>query len=497
MPLAFRGVHQAILDDTTLERDVEGALSSGKTIACMWDEIDALIAEPGIWILIGRWTGDATDTLLRPQFEQLCRLHDFATWTWDDKKKFYEWPNGSRAYAFGLKTQSQDPEERFGKIRGLPVSRIYISQAEQIPEDIASELSSRMRPDIEAQARGDAYRRQLTYDANSVDDDTGPSGHWLAKKFPINNSIKGRKYFKLSLRDNAHNLPADFIEQQERNWPPEHPKHKTMILGERGFAVSGAPIYESLFDRATHVREMPATSDTALLEGFAVGKHNPTWIAATRTSSGALLLLGGLIGQGLMLEDFLPLVKQYRADWFPYLQPSMLKSCIAPMGESKASDTVRMTLLQTIKRAGFLLQTRENANAPDVQLAMIEYIGGLLRRRTATRQECIGVNSDPMRWLTVSHEGVKPLPFVAYSFEGGYVWNKHKISISHQEVRQPYEDDKYANAMHCIENIVLNFCTSAKTDDERDEEKRKALERAAITNNQASESGPSHAWMRS
>lgn len=496
MPLEFRGVHAEILRDDTLERDVEGALSSGKTIACMWDEIDALIAEPGIWSLLARWTGEATDTLLRPQFEQLCRLHDFATWRWDDKKKFYEWPNGSRAYAFGLKTQSQDPEERFGKIRGLPVSRIYVSQAEQLPEDIASELSSRMRPDIEAQARGDRYRRQLTFDANPVDDDTGPSGHWLAKKFPINNSIKGRRYFKLSLRDNAHNLPSDFIEQQERNWPPEHPKHRTMILGERGFAVSGDPIYEEQFDRKLHIREIRFTDPGGLLEAFEVGKHNPCYVAATRTPSGALLLLGGILGQGLVLEDFLPLVIQYRHDWFSEQQLASVRTCIAPMGETKVG-ALRLNLLETIKYAGFKLQSRDDANAPDVQLAQIEYIAGLLRRRTATREECLGVNADVRRWLTASHEGVKPLPFMAYGFEGGYTWDKHFVSVGHKEVRQPKEDDKYANAMHCVENLVLNFCVNKKTEDELERARRAA---ALASDTSSSGSGgasmPPHAWMR-
>src|SRR4029077_13487980 len=126
-----------------------------------------------------------------------------------------------------------DPEERYGKIRGLPVSRVYISQAEQLPEDIAAELRSRMRPDIEAQARGDRYRRQLTFDANPVDDDTGPSGHWLARQFPADNRLKGRRYFCLSLYSNKHNLEPGFIEQQEAIYPVEHPKHRTMILGQR------------------------------------------------------------------------------------------------------------------------------------------------------------------------------------------------------------------------------------------------------------------------
>lgn len=473
--LTFKGVHAEIIADTTLERDVEGALSSGKTICAMFCELNALRDEPGIWILMARWTGDATDTLLRPQFEQVARLHGSGGWEWDDKKKFYEWPNGSRAFSFGLKTQSQDPEERYGKIRGLPVSRIYVSQAEQIPEDIASELRSRMRPDIEAQARGDRYRRQLTFDANPVDDDTGPSGHWLARQFPVDNHIKGRKYFRVSLYANAHNLPADFIAQQEATYPPEHPKFKTMILGERGLAVTGDPIFETLFVHKTHVRALRADDGQALLEAFEVGKHNPCWMLAQRTSAGALRCLGGILAQGLVIEDFLPLVQQYRAEWYPNLPPGSLRSCIAPMGESnRDTSQVRMTLIQTLRQARVRVQWRDNANAPDVQLAMIEYLAGLLRRRTATSEECFGINADPNRWLTASRDGVKPLPFLAYAFEGGYTWSKNFVSVSHKQLRQPTEDDKYANAMHCAENIALNFCAGVPTEDDRERQRQRA-----------------------
>jgi hypothetical protein len=448
--LTFRGIHKDIIDDQTLERDVEGALSSGKTICCMWAELNALRDEPGIWTLMSRWTNDATDTLLRPQLEQVARLHGSGVWTWDAKQHFYEWPNGSRVYAFGLKTQSQDPEERFGKIRGLPVSRIYISQAEQVDADIASELRSRMRPDIEAQARGDRYRRQLTFDANPVDDDIGPSGHWLAKQFPTNNSIKGRKYFRLSLRDNAHNLPADFIEQQEQTYPREHPKHRTMILGERGFAVTGDPVYAEIFEHKAHVRELSSRMEGQFIEALEIGKHNPVYLLALRTPLGALLLLGGIMGQGLVLDDFLPIVKNYRSLWNV---PTDVQTATAPIGLGQS----RGTILDKLRRAGFNLRSRPDANAPNVQLSMIEHLAGMLRQRTVTREECIGVNSDPTRWLTISREGIQQLAFMAFAFEGGYTWSKNFISVGHKQVRQPIEDDKYANAMHCLENIALNF----------------------------------------
>lgn len=458
MGLKFQGIHAEIVRDRTLERDVEGALASGKTTACIRSEIDALKAEPGIWALASRWTGEATDTLLRPALEQVFAVEDFGDWKWDDKKKYYEWPNDSRMYCFGLKTQSQDPEERYGKIRGLAVSRIYISQAEQFPEDIAAELRSRMRPDIEAQARGDRYRRQLTFDANPVEDNTGPSGHWLAKQFPVDNHIPGRKYFRVSLYDNAHNLEPGFVDQQVAIYPVDHPKHRTMILGQRGLAVMGTPIYEGVFDRKLHVRAVLAPETGPFLEAFDVGKHNPTWLLAHRTPSGTLRFLGGLMANGLGMDDFLPLVRRYRADWYPHLDESNVRSCMAPMGDKSEGHQPRFTMLRILQQSGIRVQWRDTANAPDVRVALIDQMSGLLRKRAPNREECIGVNNDPERWIMASREGIQEAPFLAYAFEGGYTWSKHFVSVAHKTLKQPMEDDHYANAMHCAENILLNFC---------------------------------------
>src|SRR5262249_14593722 len=121
--LEFRGQHLEFLHDTTTEIDLEGSLSSGKTVVCLWKELEMLRKHAGIWSLIARYTGDATDTLLRPQFEQLAEIHN-TTLNWNAKENYYETLNGSRCFAFGLKTQSSKPEDRYARIRGLPVSRI-------------------------------------------------------------------------------------------------------------------------------------------------------------------------------------------------------------------------------------------------------------------------------------------------------------------------------------------------------------------------------------
>lgn len=482
--LEFRGIHKVFLDDTTEEIDLEGSLSCGKTTVALVKELRALVAYPGIWSLLTRWTGDAVDRLLRPAIEQLARIENIK-WSWDNIEKCYELPNGSRAFAFGLQTQSQDPVQRYGKIRGLPVSRIYVDQAEQLPADIASELRARLRPDIEARLRGVEYPRQLTFTPNPVNDD-----HWLAKQFSATNKIKGRRYYSLSLYDNAHNLPADMIESMLREYPPEHPKHQTVILGQRGLNVIGDAIYESLFDRKVHVREVQASADISLIEAFEVGKHNPCWIIGQRSYHGGLLLLGGVLGKRMVLDDFLPLVQRYRQDWFP---SSKIQTCTAPMGESSDQNAHRFTLLSVLREAGFRPIWQNNSNAPDVQLAMIEQVAALLRRRTTAHEEAIAISNNPAHWLSVAPDGtIKPVPFLAFAFEGGYVWSEHWVSVSNKELRQPYADDEYANAMRCLEHLVLNFCSGHRTTEDRDAQRAK--ERLKAEQQPTWPQGP-HGWM--
>jgi hypothetical protein len=107
-----------------------------------------------------------------------------------------------------------------------------------------------------------------------------------------------------------------------------------------------------------------------------------------------------------------------------------------------------------------------------VQLALIEEISARLRRRVALKEEAIIINADPSHWLQMLPDGsVSEKSFLSFAFEGGYTWDEHTVSVSNKELRQPREDDEYANAMHCIENLVLNFCVGQKTDEERKEQR--------------------------
>lgn len=475
--LEFIGVHAEFLADETPEIDLEGALMSGKTIVCLWKELEAMRKHPGIPILLGRWVDDQAKTLLRTEFEKLASIHG-STHKWNEKLNFYTMGNGSTAFVFGLKTISTDPEQRYGKIRGLSVSRIYIDQAEQLPKDIAEELRARLRPDIIARTRKVEYPQQLTFSPNPTNFD-----HWLAKQFPDNKVLKGRKYYSLSLFDNAHNLPAGKVEQMLATYPPEHPKHQTVILGKRGLNVMGDAIYDTLYDRGLHKQEMEWNHDLPLIEAFELGKHNPVWVVAQRTMQGALRLLGGILGERLMLEDFIPIVKQYRAEWFPEVagRKVTFRTCTSPMGDHEANASDRYTLISLLREAKFRPLWRDNANAHDVQLGMIEHVAALLRRRISSKEEAIGINADPARWLSAAPDGtVKERPFMAFAFEGGYVWDAHDVSVSNKSLRQPFQDDEYSTAMRCVENLVLNFCAGQKSEDDRAAARRVANEKARL-----------------
>jgi hypothetical protein len=136
--------------------------------------------------------------------------------------------NGSKCFAFGLQTTEVDPNRRFGKIRGLSVSRIYVDQAEQLHADFPLELRRRLRPNIEAKIRGEKYPTQLTFTPNPTE-----LWHWLAKDYPASNPEPSRKYYALSLLDNAQNLPHSLIQQALLDCPPSHPRYRSVILGQR------------------------------------------------------------------------------------------------------------------------------------------------------------------------------------------------------------------------------------------------------------------------
>lgn len=478
----WQGVMAEFMADTTEEIDLEGALSSSKTTACLCKVRQSTIDHPGIWWFICRYSNADTESKLRPAFEEVCKVMGGGELpSWDNTELCYHFANGSKVYAFGIK--AADKLSRYAKLRGLGVAGIYNDQTEELPGDLALELRARIRQ------RG--FPHQLIFSPNPPN-----VTHWLAKAdkggFPEDNSVPGRKYYAVSLYDNAHNLPPETIARLERTYPPWHAKHKCVILGKRGVNVIGDAVYENAFIHHVHERPVLYDAESTLLEAFDYGKHNLCVLWAQRRYAGGLSFVGGILGQELFLEDFLPIVMKYRQEWFPPLTRATVKTCCT--ATSTLVGATRFTGVRLLRDAKFFAVSREGGNSPDVVDALIQRIASYMRRRTFTGEEALAVNSDENHFLKASREGIEPCPFLSQAFGGGYVWDPHTVSVGSNQVRQPQADDWFEHGMRCAEAIEHNFCAEKQTDEARD--RRAADQRAEAANQSAAGGGPL-SWMGS
>ncbi len=475
MPLSFQGVHAEIYADRTREIDAEGALSSGKTTLALAKELDFLLHDKGLHSFMFRYSDVDTKTKLRPAFEEVCMFQNVVVPPWNATEMCYDFDNTSKLYAFGIK--AADRLSRYAKLRGLGVARIFSDQAEEVPGDMANELRARLRQ------RG--HEHQLTFTPNPPN-----TRHWLTAQFPVDNSIPGRHYYGLSLYDNAHNLTPGTVEGLELAFPVEHAKHDVVILGKRGENVIGDPVYENAFSRRLHIRPLAYDATSTLYEAFDFGKNHPCWIAVQQQYTGGWNFLGGVIGENLFLEDFLPIVKQYRVKWFPGIDKTKTKCCCTASSVSGG----KYTGINILQDAGFRPEYRDNGNSPDVVWSVIQRLAAFMRRRGLNGDDSLGVNSDKEHWLKASAKGVEPCQFIAQAFESGYVWNEIPVSVNSNEIRRPQSDDWFEHGMRCAETIELHFGAEQLTPaqkDTRDEKRmhKEALERSNMV--RASQNG----WM--
>lgn len=437
--MRWAGKHSAaLLDQTTRELDIEGAVRAGKTTCCLWREFNAFLEHPGIFGLLARWTDTGVYGLVLPIWRQICEQAGVRL-IWHSDEEYDELPNGQRMYVRGLK--SQDQTLRYSKFRGLTLARVYIDQAEEVPHDVYLELAARLSQP--------GYPHQITISPQSVADD-----HWIAKEFPEDNRfLPHRKLIQLSVFDNQHNLSLEVIPALQRLYPPEHPQHRTLLLGKRGLNVIGEPVYKGAFVRAIHEGVAEYDPRLALEMALDFGKHHPCVVFRQRSPLGQVRFLGGILGQNLYLDDFLDIVVNHRSQWFPH--PVELKECCDPAG---AADTSHGTegAVKALRARGMQPVYVPDSNSPLVRLAMVERMAGYMRERAADRLEKFMISKSD-RWLRVSAESVVIDRFLADGFEAGYVWSPHTVSVNNKQVRMPKKDGWYEHGQNCAEYLEANF----------------------------------------
>ena len=158
------------------------------------------------------------------------------------------------------------------------------------------------------------------------------------------------------------------------------------------------------------------------------------------------------MGHNLFLEDFAPIIQQYRTRWFP--KALEVITCCDPAGSHNNSQGITQNGVTVLQDHGFAPSWKADSNSPAVRLAMVERIAAHMRRRTP-KGEAFGI--DNSRWVRVSATTVTNHRFVADGCEAGYVWDAHLISVGNKPMRRPKKDGWYEHGQNCSEYLELNF----------------------------------------
>lgn len=442
--MQWRGKQSQALLDTTRYLDIEGAIRSSKTTIGLWKVYNSCQEHPGIHWLIARWSEDDVNSLIKPLLREMfdrVGLQDAVKWYPDEHR--FELPNGSWIYIRGLRPSEN--QSRFSKLRGLTLGGVLVDQAEEIDEDVALELKGRL-----SQV---GVPHQLIFTPNPPGDD-----HWLATWFPDTEAGSppnpNHTYIRLSIFDNAHNLDPGYVEQIQKDYPPGHPMRLRLLEGRRGLNVSGKPVYAGYFRSQEHVVPLDANPAVPLIECVDFGHHHPCVAWLQFQPWGALHLLGGVMGEDMFIEDFAPLITQFRAEWFGACRQTW--SCCDPAGTHQNSQGTKLSGIKVLQDNGIYPATVSSANMPEVRTAAIQMVGGYMRRRTVKGDE--GFAIDPRRWRVVSNREARHKPFAVLALQAGYVWDERvRRSAGGKAIIVPNKDGYYEHVMNCLEYGVITY----------------------------------------
>jgi hypothetical protein len=441
--------------------DVEGALRSAKTWSVLIKIRRQCEEHPGIAWAIARWTEGDLNQKLIPDWRNVCALMGITHGEWNARESCYDLPNGSRVYCVHLKTSQKD--NRYATVRGLTVAGFYIDQLEEVPEDVYNEAALRLSQP--------GYPQQMIVSPNPV-----PETHWIARRWPVHNSLKNHRYLHLSIWDNSHNLDPQTIQAAETLYPVGHPQRRVKLEGRRGLDVRGKPVYLGAFNRTSHAtRSVDIQADLPLCEAYDYGFHHPCVLWYQWAPWGWLRVLGGVMGTDLHLDAFLPIVQRYRELWFP--RRLRLEAVCDPAGAAENSQGLRGTPVSMLRDWFQELGERNvygepiapmfhpAANQPERRYAANE-LAATYMRRSVNGDDAFLV--DPERWVLAGLGEERFDNFFIDGLEAGYVLEdapRHSNKLGSYWV--PKKDGWFEHPQNCFEYGIQAHVAELPKDGER------------------------------
>lgn len=447
--------------------NAEGAFRSAKTWTALakirlqleeWPgqldphRVGAYIQGSGIRWAMSRWTEDDLHQKLIPDWRLVCALLGVPHGEWNTSEGCFDFYNGSRVYGIHLKTSQITT--RFAKVRGLTVAGFYIDQAEEVPEDVLEEASLRISQP--------GFPQQFIITPNPV-----PETHHIARRWSTRNPKPGHRLIQLSIWDNAHNLSPETVQAAEALYPPGHPARRTKLEGLRGLDVRGTPVYTGAFVRSRHVPALGVAFNPqlALCELYDFGFHHPCVVFLQWAPWGHLAVLGGVMGQDLHLDEFLPIVERYRAKWFP--KAVLISAGCDPAGANENAQGIKglpVSLLREWYREHGQTQVTprylSHANAPEYRRAAIDRGATYMRHQGLGGAECFAVDAE--HWALVGRDTAGRMEerydsFFIDGLELGYVLEEREGQVQARHSGRlgtyyvPKKDGWFEHAQNCFE----------------------------------------------
>jgi hypothetical protein len=464
--------------------DLEGGIRGAKSTAASIKKHQLVTEHPGIHLLHARWTDEDSHGELLPKWRAWAQAVGLRL-RWHSDEQYDEvlgtpGPSGhnSRVYVRGLR--SSESANPYKSVRGLDLAWWHIEQAEELPEGYWGELVGRLSQ------VGYPHGGWLT--PQPVNED-----HWIAARFPVDNPDPNYLYLRTNCYDNAANLDPGYIAQLEAEYPPGSAQRRTLLEGRRGLAISGDPVYRGYFHHGQHTRDVAVDPRSPVLEGWDFGHGHPCVVWWQWLPVGRLQCLGAIMGHDMYLEDFVPQVLHYRAQWCG--TPSEVWSVGDPAGLDVSNQGTETTKVRDILTAhGIQAISQSHANRPEVRYQAIQSIGGMMRRLALDGQPAFLVNP---RAVVVDRAGAKSATFVVDGFEAGYVWDTRAVVGASGTIRRPKKDGYYDHAQNASEYVALAYVGAhpsvhdsvklqkrelrrAQVDDDPDDRPRRGLRVGAV-----------------
>ena len=441
---------RALLDATERCLDAEGAIRSGKTTAVLLKLWRFALEHPGIKILAARWKAEDADVHLRGEAWRAVAGYfpDHLQPTWDGTEQAYYFPTTqSWIYVRGLK--AGEGQARYSKFRGLTLAVVWVDQTEEIPQDVYVELKGRLSQK--------GYPKQIILTPNSVDEDD-----WIATEFPADVDRPGHRYLRFDLWSNAGNLDADTIAGFEQDYPDGHPKRRTMLEGRRGPKGIGDPVYGGYFKETEIDTTVDLDPTLPLLEGWDFGHSYPAVVwAQYHAHADEFVVLGGVQGKDMFLEQFTPYVLEVRDLWFPLA--TEIHTYCDPNGDSPSSHGMKVTAAEYLRSQGIAAAGAPTGNDPVVRDRAIQTVAGhMFRDRFRINPRCVEFVRTP--------RGVerRESRLILEAIRTGYVWSDKKAAPQNApNVRPPQKGTRYDHTMNCVEYIVVGAHVPARPTQEQ------------------------------